>query len=480
MRELNKKNVKKRIFTEKIIQFGEGNFLRAFFDWIIWNIDNKTDFNGSIVMIPPTPRGNADRFNIQDSLFHVNTQGIENNKAQNNFDLIDCVSRTINCYNNFEEYIKLSESPDIRFVVSNTTESGIVFDETCRLKDKPAMSYPGKLTQLLFNRYKFFNGDKSKGLIILPCELILHNGKVLKNIIYKYIKLWKLPEDFKLWFEESCHIYSTLVDRIVTGFPKKEIKNIQKTLDFNDNLVAQAEIYHLWIIQAPQSLKEEIPLDIEGINIKIVPDESLYHLRKITLLNGPHTVLSPVSFLSGIDIVRDACQDSVISKYIHKVMFEELMPSLDMPKDELVQFANDVITRFKNPYIDHAVTSIMLNSFSKFKTRDLPSLKNFYNKNKSLPKGLVLGLAAIIIYYKGGKREDGTIYEASDSFEIISFIKNCFNEEIETSAKVKKILSATFIWNEDLNKINGLCDLLTNFVDSISKQGMSNTIKTIL
>ena len=295
----------------------------------------------------------------------------------------------------------------MRFVISNTTEAGIVFDPTCNLEDKPASSYPGKLVQLLYHRFKTFNGDKAKGLIIFPCELIFHNGHRLKEAISQYIDLWELGDEFENWLNEACPVYSTLVDRIVPGFPKKEIDAIKEKLQYNDNLIVQAEVFHLWVIEGPASLAEEFPADKAGLNVLFVPSESPYHERKVTLLNGPHTVLSPVSWLSCIDIVRDACRHEVIGKFIRKVMFDELMETLDLSKDELETYANDVLERFNNPFVDHSVVSIMLNSFPKYKTRDLPGLKTYLDRKGELPKGLVLGLAAIITYYEEYVRADG-------------------------------------------------------------------------
>jgi tagaturonate reductase (EC 1.1.1.58) len=319
MKPLNKQFAPKSIMPEKVIQFGEGNFLRAFVDWIIWNMNQKTDFNGSVVVVQPIEHGMIDWLNAQDGLYHVNLQGRENGKAVNTIERIDVISRALNPYTQNDAYMALAELPDVRFVISNTTEAGIAFDPTCKLDDKPASSYPGKLVQLLYRRWQVFNGDLTKGLIIFPCELIFLNGHVLKDCIYKYIELWQLGDNFKQWFDEACGVYATLVDRIVPGFPRNEIKEIQERICYRDNLVVQAENFHLWVIEAPIEVAKEFPANKAGLHVLFVPSEEPYHKRKVTLLNGPHTVLSPVAFLSGIDIVRDACNDEIIGKYIHKV-----------------------------------------------------------------------------------------------------------------------------------------------------------------
>ena len=479
MKPLNKETASKTVRPERIIQFGEGNFLRAFVDWIIFNMDEKTDFNSSVVVVQPIERGMVDMLNAQDCLYHVNLQGIDKGEAVNSLTKIDVISRALNPYTQNAEFMALADQPEMRFVISNTTEAGIAFDPAFKLEDAPASSYPGKLTQLLYRRFKTFKGDMSKGLIIFPCELIFLNGHKLKETIYQYIELWNLGNDFKEWFEKACGVYATLVDRIVPGFPRKDIAAIKEKLQYDDNLVVQAEIFHLWVIEAPQEVAKEFPADKAGLNVLFVPSEEPYHERKVTLLNGPHTVLSPVAYLSGINIVRDACQHPVVGRYIHRVMFDELLETLNLPKEELVKFANDVLDRFNNPFVDHQVTSIMLNSFPKYQTRDLPGLKVYLQRKGELPKGLVLGLAAIITYYKGGVREDGAEIVPNDSQEIMDLLKELWATG-DTRKVTEGVLGAEFIWGENLNNIPGLADAVKGYLDSIQEKGMLETVKGIL
>lgn len=479
MKVLNKQNAPKVQRPERIIQFGEGNFLRAFVDWIIYNMNQKANFNSSVVVVQPIEKGMIDMLNAQDDLYHVNLQGLNDGKAINSLTMIDVISRALNPYTHNDEFMKLAEQPEMRFVISNTTEAGIAFDPSCNLDDAPASSYPGKLTQLLYHRFKTFKGDKTKGLIIFPCELIFLNGHKLKETIYQYIELWQLGDGFKTWFEEACGVYATLVDRIVPGFPRKDIAAIKDKLQYDDNLVVQAEIFHLWVIEAPLKVAKEFPADKAGLNVLFVPSEEPYHERKVTLLNGPHTVLSPVSYLSGVNIVRDACQHPIIGKYIHKVMFDELMETLNLPKEELQKFAKDVLDRFNNPFVDHAVTSIMLNSFPKYETRDLPGLKTYLKRKGELPKGLVLGLAAIITYYKGGVREDGAEIIPNDAPEIMKLLKDLWATG-DTQKVAEGVLAATSIWGEDLNSIIGLTTAVKTYLDSIQRKGMLETVKEIL
>lgn len=464
---------------ERIIQFGEGNFLRAFVDWIIYNMNQKTDFNSSVVVIQPIEKGMVDMLNAQDCLYHVNLQGLDKGVPVNNLTRIDVISRALNPYADYDAFIQLADQPDMRFVISNTTEAGIAFDPSCRLDDSPASSYPGKLTQLLYRRYKTFNADLSKGLIIFPCELIFLNGHKLKETIYQYIEHWNLGNDFKYWFEKACGVYATLVDRIVPGFPRKDIAQIKETLQYDDNLVVQAEIFHLWVIEAPTEIAKEFPADKAGLNVRFVPSEEPYHERKVTLLNGSHTVLSPVAYLSGIDIVRDACQHGVIGKYIHQVMFNELMETLNLPRPELEQFAHDVLERFNNPFVDHQVTSIMLNSFPKFQTRDLPGLKIYLERKGELPKGLVLGLAAIITYYRGGKRADGADIKPNDAQDIMDLLSQLWATG-DIQKVTEGVLSAISIWGEDLTRIPGLTAAVKANLDSIQANGMLRTVQSIL
>lgn len=478
MEALNRSTARAVRYPEKVIQFGEGNFLRAFVDWIIWNTNQKTDFNAGVVVVQPIESGLADVLESQDGLYHVNLQGIDKGEAVDSIQMIDVVSRALNPYADFEGYMALAENPDIRFVISNTTEAGIAFDPKCRLEDRPASSYPGKLTQLLYHRYEHFKGDPAKGLIILPCELIFLNGKELKKCIHQYIALWDLGEGFKDWFEQACGVYCTLVDRIVPGYPKDTIDQIHERIGFKDSLVVKGEIFHLWVIEAPESVAAEFPAGKAGLNVLFVPSEAPYHERKVTLLNGPHTVLSPVGYLSGLDTVRECVEDPEIGRYVRKVMYGELLETLNLPRPELEAFADSVVERFVNPYVRHFVTSIMLNSFPKYRTRDLPGLKTYLDRKGELPEGLVLGLAAIITYYKGGMRGDTAIVPNDDP-AIVSLLK-----ELWASDDVRKVaegvLAAEFIWGEDLNLIPGLTDMTTEYLHVIQNEGMRAAVRKVI
>ncbi|MBO6249213.1 MAG: tagaturonate reductase, partial [Bacteroidales bacterium] len=393
-------------------------------------------------------------------------------------DLIDVVSRGLNPYRDFEEYLKLAEQPQMRFIISNTTEAGIAFDPACKLDDKPASSYPGKLTQLLYHRYEYFKGDMTKGFIIFPCELIFENGKHLKECIRQYIDLWNLGEGFSNWFENACGVYSTLVDRIVPGYPRDTAAQLCERAGYQDNMLDKAEIFHLWVIEAPKEVANEFPADKAGLNVLFVPSEAPYHERKVTLLNGPHTVLSPVGYLSGLNTVKECCEDPLIGKFVHKVMYEELLPTLNLPEEELLQFAGDVMDRFRNPFVKHFVTSIMLNSFPKFRTRDLPGIKTYLERKGELPLGLVLGLAAICTYYKGGKRGEDEIVPNDDP-KIVQLLKDLWATD-DVRKVAEGVLGAEFIWDEDLNAIPGLTRMLTKALALIQMEGMRAAVQCLV
>ena len=479
MERLNRKTAPQaKTYTEKIIQFGEGNFLRAFIEWIIWKTNQKTDFDASVVIVQPIEKGMVDMLNEQDCLYHLNLQGLDKGQPVDSVDLIDVVSRGLNPYRDFEEYLKLAEQPQMRFIISNTTEAGIAFDPACKLDDKPASSYPGKLTQLLYHRYEYFKGDMTKGFIIFPCELIFENGKHLKECIRQYIDLWNLGEGFSNWFENACGVYSTLVDRIVPGYPRDTAAQLCERAGYQDNMLDKAEIFHLWVIEAPKEVANEFPADKAGLNVLFVPSEAPYHERKVTLLNGPHTVLSPVGYLSGLNTVKECCEDPLIGKFVHKVMYEELLPTLNLPEEELLQFAGDVMDRFRNPFVKHFVTSIMLNSFPKFRTRDLPGIKTYLERKGELPLGLVLGLAAICTYYKGGKHGEDEIVPNDDP-KIVQLLKDLWATD-DVKQVAEGVLGAEFIWDEDLNAIPGLTRLLTKALALIQMEGMRAAVQCIV
>jgi len=469
-------------YPEKVLQFGEGNFLRAFVDWQIDKMNKQADFNGSVVVVQPIEFGLVDKLNEQDGLYTLYLQGMNEGKAIQEHSVINSISRGINPYTQHAEYLKIAENPELRFVFSNTTEAGIAYDENDKLSDKPQKSFPGKFTALLYHRFKAFNGQKDKGLIIIPCELIDRNGDKLKEIILKFAKLWNLEKEFVTWIKESNTFCSTLVDRIVPGYPRDTIKEITQELGYDDNLVNVGEHFHLFIIEGPQWIENEFPASKAGLNVKFVEDMTPYRTRKVRILNGSHTSLVPVSYLYGLDTVAQSVDHEIMGKFIKDTIYEEIIPTLDLPEEELKYYAGVVLERFMNPFVKHYLMSISLNSMSKYETRDLPSLLEFVKIKGELPKRLVFSLAALIEFYKG-KRGEETI-KLSDDEDILELYKatwdNCDGSEIEIRELVTTVLAYKKVWKMDLNEVQGLTEAVTHYLNNIEKLGMAEAIKEVL
>jgi len=481
--QLNKESYKDfKTYPEKIIQFGEGNFLRGFVDWQIDKMNEEANFNGSVVVIQPQEGGLIDMLNDQDGLYTLYLQGMQNGKAVKNHKVINSISRAINPYRDYNEFLKTGENPEIRFIVSNTTEAGIAFDENDKLNAGCQKSFPGKLTALLFHRFKTFNGDSTKGVIIIPCELIDRNGEKLKEIVLRYVELWNLGEDFINWINKDNIFCCSLVDRIVPGYPKDTIDEVRAELGYDDNLVDVGEIFHLWIIEGPQSIKNELPIEKAGLNVKVVDDMTPYRTRKVRILNGPHTALVPVAYLYGLDTVGESMDHEVIGKYVHDVIYDEIIETLDLPHKELVEFADAIIERFKNPYVKHYLMSISLNSMSKYKTRDLPSLTEYLKRKGELPKKLVFSLAALIEFYKGKRGTEDIKLE--DDKDILELYKGLWSQFDGTNEGLKNIVISILgyekNWGMNLNEITNLTDEVTKYLISIEKLGMKEAIKEVL
>lgn len=469
-------------YPEKIIQFGEGNFLRGFVDWQVQKMNERADFNGSVVVVQPLENGMVEMLNNQDCLYTLYLQGIKNGEAVKEHEVINSISRGLNPYKEYDEFLNVATQPEIRFVVSNTTEAGITFDENDKLEDKPQNTYPGRLTALLYHRFKAFNGDKEKGLIIIPCELIDRNGEKLKNIVYKYATLWNLENEFITWLNEANTFCCSLVDRIVPGYPRDTISEITEELGYEDNLVDVGEQFHLWIIEGPKEIENELPVGKAGLNIKFVEDMTPYRTRKVRILNGAHTALVPVAYLCGLDTVKDSVEDNLVGQYLRETIFDEIIPTLDLPEDELKQFASDVLERFQNPFIKHYLMSISLNSMSKFETRDLPSLLEYVNRKGTLPNKLCFSLAALIEFYKG-KRGDENI-ALKDGQDILDLYKSLWSEHDGSNESlrniVKNVLGYKANWKMDLNEVQGLTDKVSDYLIDIENLGINEAVKKVM
>ena len=407
---------------ERMIQFGEGGFLRGFADWMLQIANEKKVFDGKVVVVQPIEKGMCDMLTAQGCVYTHLCRGAEGVDVKK----IDVISRCVKPYDDFDAYMALAQNPDFRFVISNTTEAGIAFVETDKLTDRPASSFPGKLTQLLKARYD----AGLSGFVFLPCELINKNGENLKKCVLQYADLWGLGDGFKAWIEKDNIFCNTLVDRINTGYPKDE----RIEVGFDDKMINTSEYFHLWVIEGYNGLFDEIPFDKCGLNVIVTDNLEMYRTRKVRILNGAHTSFVPYALLEGFDTVKSCIDDEKMLAYIRKCVFEEIIPTLDLPREELVEYAENVITRFSNPYIRHMLISIALNSVSKFKVRVLPSILEYIKRYGKMPETLIFSFAKLIDFYMTDMTNDDP--------SVTAFMK---------SATVGEILANEKLWGEDLS-----------------------------
>ena len=359
--------------TERVIQFGEGGFLRAFCDWMIDMANEKAGMDAGVVIVQPIERGMVSMLNEQDGLYTLILRGQIDGKASKDIRIIQSVKRGLSPYEDFEGYLALAHNKDMRIIISNTTEAGIVYTGKDSFEDKPQASYPGKLTRLLYERFTAFGGEKGTGFILLPCELIDYNGRNLLECCLKTAEQWNLGDAFTTWLKEENVFCSTLVDRIVTGYPRGEAEALYEELGYRDNMLNTAEPFGLWVIEGPAWIENELPFKKAGCNVVFTQDVSPYKLRKVRMLNGAHTSMVLGAYLAGMEIVGDCMADKTMRTYMSKALFDEIMPTLDLPKDDLEAFASAIFERFSNPFNRHLLLSIALNSQSKFRARVLPT-----------------------------------------------------------------------------------------------------------
>lgn len=472
---LNRSLISEKKYPTKIIQFGDGNFLRAFLDLMVHEMNQKIQFNAGIVAVKSRPgTGLIPIWKEQQGLFTVLLNGIKDNAVVSSKHLVDCVNDVLNPYDDFESYMNQVNNPDLRFVFSNTTESGIVYDETDSLSDKPQKSFPGKLTALLYKRFQVFGGASDKGLIVIPCELIKDNGKQLKYIVLKHAKAWGLEKDFIAWIEEDTVFCNTLVDRIVPGFPKIDEQDLANSLGYVDKLAVEAELFHLLVIEAPVSVRDEFPANKANLNVVFANNLTPFRTQKVRILNGAHTCMVPVGYLYGLEMVRESVEDLVVGQYLKELIFEEICPTLESSETNIEEFAKDVLDRFRNPHIANALLSISLNSVSKFKTRVLPSLLDYVNVKHELPKRIVFAFAALICFYSGKRDEEEIVL--NDDAQVLDFFKKEWkkfsNSRNDLRELISIVLSKIDFWDKDLSKIEGLLDLLVAYAHNIKKNGV--------
>ncbi len=477
---------------EKVLQFGEGNFLRGFVNWMFNKLNTDGLFNGEVVVVQPIEHGLVDMLNDQDGLYTLLLRGLKNGDVVVDKEIISSVGRGINPYRDFDEYLKCAENADLRVIISNTTEAGIAYNPGEKYDDAPPASFPGKLTVLLHKRFKAFNGDASKGLIIVPCELIDRNGDNLKKVVFRLAGEWNLGEDFITWLENSNYFLNTLVDRIVTGYPRDEISKLTEELGYTDNLLNTAEPFHLWVIEGDKKLEKELPFTKAGLNVVWTSDMTPYRTRKVRILNGAHTMTVLAAYLAGKDTVKECMDDTLINNYMKKGLFEEIIPTIDLPAKELEDFSSAVFERFANPFIKHYLLSIALNSVSKFKSRILPSIKDYIERKGRLPKVLTFSLAALIAFYRGTEIREtalignrpGNEYKISDDMSILEAFGALWSEfdgSKESAGKlVKAVLANTGWWGSDLNELNGFTAAVTDNLYSILTNGAAEAVRELL
>jgi len=401
MKRLTKKLYPTPRLPEKVLQFGEGAFLRAFADYAFDILIEKELFDGSITIVQPLEEGTVPYLAEQDGLYTLIIKGMNGGADVDERGVISCVQEYINPYRDYDNYMKSAMNPHLRYIISNTTEAGIEFNPRDILTDKPQRSFPGKVAAFLYKRFLYFNGDNSKGLVFLPCELIDNNGMKLRSLVQMYADKWELGPYFKKWLHEANVFCDTLVDRITTGFPHQDAQDLFEELGYKDELIDVSEPFYFWAIEGPAWLADELKFYEAGLNVIITDDISQYKTRKVRLLNGAHTCSVPAALLCGLATVGEMMADEDFERYLQKVLFEEIIPALHyLPTDELNNFAAAVLDRFSNPYVRHELSSIMLNSVSKFEVRVMPTIGDYYCRFYKIPKILTFSLAALKTYYK--------------------------------------------------------------------------------
>lgn len=439
-------------------------------------MNDKVDFNAGIAVVQPIESGMVNMLNAQDGLYTLFTKGLSKGQEVQEKKLITNITAGINPYINYNDYLALAKEEELQFIISNTTESGIAYVSTDTLEMQPPTSYPAKLTILLHKRFKHFNGDKTKGLAIIPCELINYNADTLKEIILKYSHDWNLGADFTAWINESNTFHNTLVDRIVPGYPRAEIDQYNKQLDYTDNLIVSAETFFLWVIEGGEDLKAKLPFHKTDLDVKIVADMQPYRTRKVRILNGAHTAMVPFSLLYGNETVKETVDNNFTGAFVNKAIFDEINETIDMDKKELDLFAEDVLDRFRNPFIKHNLSSIALNSISKFKVRVLPSILVYNEKFEKVPANLTFAFACLIRFYKG--TWNGAGLPVDDSKEITDAFEAIWADG--TAKAVQQTLQNTEFWGEDLTAVKGLSETLELAINEINANGIEEGYQNYL
>ena len=481
-KKLNKTTVEKVERPVKILQFGEGNFLRAFVDWQIDIANEKGVMNSGVAICQPIidPEKKMlkviDLLNEQDHLYHVYLEGVENKQPKKDVRIVKSVMDAFNPYEEYAKYESYFLSPELKITISNTTEAGIRYEEGDDLTACPPKSYPAKMTALLYKRFKHFNGDPEKGLVIICCELIENNGSTLHEYVIKHAEYHKLGQDFIDWVETNCHFCDTLVDRIVPGFPRDTINEIKEEVGFDDNLVVKAELYHLWAIGGPgyKKVMEELPLDKAGLHVIFMPSIKQFRDKKVRILNGSHTGMVTMALMMGCETVMDAFNTPAIEKFVNDMVAEEVIPMIEEDQAELKEFAASILERFYNPYIKHMLKSISLNSLSKWEARNYPTVKDNWFKAGKIAEHECMTFAALMAYYspKSG-------FEPDDTAEFVAYIRNNWNSE-DLEGTLSKIVKESNIFTVDFSEVPGFIPTVAKYLKDIEELGMAAALDKFL
>lgn len=476
---------------ETIVQFGEGAFLRAFVDWMVDIANEKGLLGGSIAVVQPIREGTARLLNEQDGLYTLLLRGVQGGQVVESRRIITAVRRAIQPYEQWQELAECFRNPGLRFVVSNTTEAGIVYvDEPFRAGGCPE-SFPAKVAALLAERFRAVAGDPAKGLIFLPCELIERNGGNLRQCVLRHAEAWSLGPEFRRWIEEHNHFLNTLVDRIVSGFPRDDAARLAGELGYEDQLLDAGELFHLWVIEGPARLAGELPLDKAGLNVVWTDDLTPYRTRKVRILNGAHTTSVLIAFQAGLDTVHEMMLDPVLGAFVRKAVLEEILPGVPLGEQEKREYAEAVFERFCNPFLKHALLSIALNSVSKWKTRVLPSLLDFLKANGRLPPALTFSLAGLIHFYRGqrsdstelrGRRGDSQ-YPIRDDPAVLDFFEKAWAAHGAgggTCDLAAAVLANRSFWDADLSALPGLTETVAAGLDAILAHGARDAVSVVL
>jgi len=483
MEVLNKAKTGKTDRPIRVLQFGEGNFLRGFVDYMIDIANEAGTFDGDIVIVKPIESGSLDFFHKQECQYTVQLRGVAEGNVKKLNRVVTSVADVADAYSEYEKYADYAKLDTLRFIVSNTTEAGIVYDDTDCIEFTPPKSYPGKLTRFLYERYQYFNGAEDKGVIILPVELIDDNGIQLKECVVKLANLWNLEESFIEWLNDACIFTSTLVDRIITGYPKEEEVELWREFGYEDNLIVTGEPFGLWVIESEKDISQEFPLMQAGLPVIFTDNQKPYKQRKVRILNGAHTSFVLASYLAGNDTVLESMQDELVLYFMRETIFEEIIPTLTLPKEDLVDFADAVIMRFHNPYVKHALLAISLNSVSKWRARCLPSFLGYIEKEGSLPLHLTFSLAALLAFYTGTEIRDKALighrgeaeYCILDDIRVLEFFAE--NSSKGISEFVHAALGNVDFWGQDLSLIAGAEEAVSVYLSNIRKSGMREALE---